>query len=148
MLRAKWLRTAIREGAACLAILVAITACGSPESTFQSPVESLTPMPLDLPGPQVKTAGIVLATSAETVKVRVEPGNQGSQAIWNDAVVLLRVGSTTVFTWTTTGTLPSGASAASAADLEVGERLTFSFDPRERKGDGSYEASVIGRRPK
>lgn len=130
---------------ACLAILVA--ACGStPNSLGREPArETLTPVTWPAAGPQVKSAGLVLDTTGTDVRIRIEASNQGLQAAWNDAVVLLRSTDRTVFTWTSIGSQPSGPSASSVTDLQVGERITFSFDPRERASDGSYTVSVIGR---
>jgi len=82
----------------------------------------------------------------ERVKVRIDRGNQGTQALWDTAIVLLRPAGRLVFTWTALGTLPPGVSANKISDLRQGERISFVLHPDSKNpADGSYEVSVIGR---
>lgn len=100
------------------------------------------------PGLSIKSAGSVLAILDQSrVQIRVDSLNQGVQAALNNAVIVLRSSpQTTVFVWTSIGQPIPGPSAASMADLKIGEHVTFAFDQRtEDPSDGSYLAGVVGR---
>lgn len=124
-----------------------LLACGSRAGS--APVATLTP---ELPSQgslPVKTSAIVEAVEgSDRMYVRIEGLNGGEQAVWNNALLQLRKSDSTIFSWTSLGTQPSGASAASFSDLKVGERISLSFEPRTFDTvTRSYAVGVIGRAP-
>jgi hypothetical protein len=82
------------------------------------------------------------------VKVQIDPRNQGTQVVYDNAVILLRSSDKTVFVWATLGQSVNGPSASSMSDLKAGETITFSFEPRtEDPADHSFLTFVVGRTP-
>jgi hypothetical protein len=126
-----------------------MVSCGSrTEVGGSTPLATLS-SGLPSAGFAIKSGGEVLAVlPGERVQIRIDPGNQGAQAIWDAAVVVIRPADRIVFTWRTFGTLPAGASATKLSDLKPGERISFVLHPGSKSADDeSYEVSLIGRGP-
>ena len=85
--------------------------------------------------------------SAQMIKVQIDPRNQGTRVVYDNAVILLRSSEKTTFVWATIGQAINGPSASSMNDLAVGETITFSFEPRsEDPADHSFLSKTFASR--
>lgn len=114
----------------------AIAGCGPAAVERSSPTATLTPLALSTEPPwHMKSTGVVTAVRGDTLWVRVDRGNVNLQVPLNDALIALRADAQTSFV----------LEATRFADFQVGDQITFAFDPRTLSPqDGSYRATVIG----
>ena len=123
----------------------ACPAIPAPETT--RPMPSGTPLalrPTDAPRTTyeqlVKTkATLVAVLSADVVKVWLSDRNVNDQAVWNDALLIVRATARTAYPNT-------GASSLIGMGLRPGDVVTLTFFPSDYDaGAGAYPALVIGR---